>query len=359
MADSIPPPLPVHRPQSTPLLPPLSTELGGVAAVLFLALATLLLLLGQSPAWRGPISSVSLNFLAILVEALPFMLLGSLSGGLIEVFVPAGLAERLVRPNRIRAVLLAGLLGMVLPVCECAIVPVVRRLLGKGVPLSAALTFLLAGPIVNPIVAVSTLVAYSGHWPMAAARIGCGYLIAVTIGLVAGILYDRTPERGLAEGAGTNALCGHPQCSHSAANTSIIQRLRHALSHACDDLFSVGCFLVAGAFFAALVRGLVPMSAFSHLQASPWQAIVLMMGLAMALSLCSEADAFLAAGFRGLLPGSAQLAFLVLGPMFDLKLLLMYSGLFRLRLIVLLGLSLPLAVLLASLGLDLLLPALL
>jgi len=346
------------RPTPLPLYqPPVQTswtDLGKLAwagSLLFLAVALLLLLLGQTPAWRALIGTLAINFLAIMIEALPFMLIGSLAGGLIEVFVPVAWVERVVRQHRIRAVFLAGAMGLLLPVCECAIVPVIRRLLGKGVPLAAALSFLLAGPIVNGIVAVSTAIAYSYDWMVPAIRLGCGYGIAVVIGLVVGRWFNREsgllPEWGRALPSG----CGHEGCGHTHATTRRV-RLRHALEHARDDFFGVGPFLVVGAFIAALVRSVVPMDIFSHLLATPWQAILIMMAMAILLNLCSEADAFIAASFRGILPGSAQMAFMVLGPMFDIKLLLMYLTVFRKRLIVTLAVAVPVVVFLAMLALQ-------
>ncbi len=358
-----PPPLPLYQPalgEPGPVPPRLSQELAWVGSLLFLAIALLLLLLGQSPAWRSLVGNIAVNFLAVMVEALPFMLIGSLAGGLIEVFVPATWVERAVRQHRIRAVLLAGLLGLLLPVCECAIVPVVRRLLGKGVPLAAALTFLLAGPIVNGIVAASTAIAYSYDWLVPAVRLACGYVIAVVVGLLLGRWFNR--DNGLLPqwNSGLATTCGHQGCSHGGGGeASRIARLRHALEHASDDFFGVGFYLVIGAFIAALVRSIVPMDVFSHLLASPWQAILLMMAMAVLLNLCSEADAFIAASFRGILPGSAQMAFMVLGPMLDLKLLLMYLSVFRKRLILALAVTVPLAVLLVMLGLQRFFPDLL
>jgi len=360
---STPPPLPLYQTapgKPKPVPPRLSQELAWVGSLLFLAIALLLLLLGQSPAWSSLVGNIAINFLAVMVEALPFMLIGSLAGGLIEVFVPATWVERAVRQHRIRAVLLAGLLGLLLPVCECAIVPVVRRLLGKGVPLAAALTFLLAGPIVNGIVAASTAIAYSYDWIVPAVRLASGYAIAVVVGLLLGRWFNR--DNGLLPqwNSGLPATCGHQGCSHGGGReSSRIARLRHALEHASDDFFGVGFYLVIGAFIAALVRSIVPMDVFSHLLASPWQAILLMMAMAVLLNLCSEADAFIAASFRGILPGSAQMAFMVLGPMLDLKLLLMYLSVFRKRLILALAVTVPLAVLLVMLGLQRFFPDLL
>ena len=207
-------PLPTYQPSKQTASTGLGKELAWVGSLLFLAVAMLLLLLGQTPAWQGLIGTIAINFLAIMVEALPFMLVGSLAGGLIEIFVPVAWVERVVRRHRIRSVLLAGAMGLLLPVCECAIVPVVRRLLGKGVPLAAALTFLLAGPIVNSIVAASTFIAYSYDWIVPAVRLGIGYCVAVIIGLILGHWFNRgnglLPEWGRA----LPVTCGHQGCGH-------------------------------------------------------------------------------------------------------------------------------------------------
>lgn len=353
-------PIPSYRPESPPSAPGISQALAWIGGILFLAVAVLLFFLGRTPAWHGLVNNIAINFLAIMVEALPFMLIGSLAGGLIEIFVPVAWVDRMFRRHRIRSVFLAGSLGLFFPVCECAIIPVIRRLLGKGVPLAAALTFLLAGPIVNVIVAFSTAIAYSYDWMVVAVRLGSGYCIAVLIGLLLGRWFHR--DNGVLPEwrSGSASPCGHQGCSHHDQNNgSRLARVRHALGHACDDFFSVGFYLVIGAFIAAFVRSVTPMDIFSHLLANPEQAIVLMMVLAVLLNLCSEADAFIAASFRGVLPGSAQMAFMVLGPMFDVKLLLMYFSIFRKRLIMALSLSVIVLVLLWMLGLQYFFPTLL
>ena len=279
----------------------------------------------------GPLQSdLAITFLAILLEALPFMLLGSLAGGLIEVFMPGELLDRWLAGRKYLAILLGAGLGAIFPVCECAIVPVVRRLLRKGIPFSAAIAYLLGGPIVNPVVAASTAVAYSYDWSMVLARLACGYLVATLVAL----LMDRLFKNKTATKPLGLPMAGGADCGCSTAGSSLLSRLGHTLHHAADDFFEVGKFLVIGSFIAALLRTLVPVSTFESLLATPWLAILLMMALAVALNLCSEADAFIAASFRTVLPGSAQLAFMVLGPMLDIKLLLMYLPVFKKRTII-------------------------
>ncbi len=349
--------LPLYQPPAAMHDPSLSQQLGWVAGILFLAAALALFLLGQSPAWSGLIGNLSINFLAMVVEALPFMLIGSLAGGLIEVFVPVHLVERVFGRHHLRSIFLAGGMGLAFPVCECAIVPVVRRLLGKGVPLGAAITFLLSGPIVNVVVAASTAIAYSYNWQMVALRLSSGYVIAVVLGLVLGWFWQRGQALLPDMDKRPLASCGHEHCASGIErHTSLWQRFRHALEHALDDFFAIAFYLVIGAFIAAFVRSTFSMDFFAGLSASPWQAVLLMMAMALMLNLCSEADAFIAAGFRGLLPVSAQLAFMVLGPMLDIKLLLMYMGLFRAKFIVVLAGSIFVTVFAAMLALHFLIP---
>lgn len=333
MNKEVMPPFPRYQPTPPQEQSDLSLELSWVAGLIFLTVALLLLLLGQTPAYNNLVGAIAINFLAMMVEAMPFMLIGSLAGGVIEVFVPVTWVERVCQNHRFRAVFIGGAMGLVFPVCECAVVPVIRRLLGKGAPFGAAVAFLLGGPIVNLLVAASTAVAYSFNWQVVALRLGCGYLIAVTVGLLLSRWF--TNDNALVRDARTrsDACCGHDHCAFDGQRPGLMFQFRHALAHASDDFFSVGYYLVIGAFIAAFVRSVVSLEAFNHFLAAPWQAILLMMTMAVVLNLCSEADAFIAASFRGLLPPSAQLAFMVLGPMFDLKLLLMYFGLFRKRVI--------------------------
>ena len=105
----------------------------------------------------------ALAFLSILFEGVPFILLGTLISGFIDIYLPAGAMDRFLPRNKFQAVLMAGLLGAVFPVCECAVVPVIRRLVKKGLPVSCALTYMLAAPIVNPITALSTWKAFQGQ----------------------------------------------------------------------------------------------------------------------------------------------------------------------------------------------------
>jgi uncharacterized protein len=337
----------------------------------------------------GILNSLAVVFVSIVLEALPFMLVGAFAGGLIEVFMSRERMTSFLPVKGWAAVLIMAAAGIVFPVCECAVVPVVRRLIGKGLPLAAAVAYLLGGPIVNPIVAGSTALAYAFDWRMVALRLALGYGIAVSIGLVIGFLFKK--DNGLTaniapdQNAYSACSCSHLHLAHPSAlsndmtqlpafkhcsdgnasafcNCSAIQKSRvdgwvdklgAALRHGADDFMAVGHYLVIGAFIAALAQTYVERSVFLSVAGVPALSIILMMALAVALNLCSEADAFIAASFRWLTPWSAQLAFMLTGPMFDLKLLLMYQLVFTRRAILALSALILLEVFLVSVCLEL------
>ena len=321
------------------------------------------------------VRTLSLIFSSIVLEAVPFMLLGALVGGLLEAFVSRERIASMLPKKRWKTVLIAAGLGMIFPVCECAIVPVVRRLSRKGLPMAAAVAYLLGGPVANPIVGFSTAVAYRLDFVMMGARMVIGYAIAVGIGLIMDRLFakrsaflqgielgDTTPAPGAAATHDHDEACscGHTRdhkeecaCGHhhpEPAGNGIGAKLAAAMHHAADDFIGVGHYLVIGAFIAAVGQTYIDRNVFMQIAGIPVVSILLMMVLAILLNLCSEADAFIAASFRGTMPVSAQLAFMLIGPMFDLKLLLMYQTLFRRRAIVVLAALIFTAVLVASIA---------
>jgi uncharacterized membrane protein YraQ (UPF0718 family) len=305
-----------------------------------------------------------------MLEAMPFMVFGALVGGLVEAFVSSERLTAMLPRRWWITVMLAGGLGVFLPVCECAVVPVVRRLTRKGLPVPAAIAYLLGGPIVNPIVAVSTALAYGLDWRVVGLRAGLGYIIAVSVALTMGAVFRRQPilrspqdethdphepreeqvhaQHAHSENSDVSCTCG---ASHVA--TSPQSRIAIALRHAADDFLLVGHYLVIGAFIAALAQTYIDRKAFLFLTEHPVLPLLLMMALAILLNLCSEADAFIAASFRGLMPLSAQMAFMLTGPMLDLKLLLMYQEVFRRRAIVTLAIFILVTVFGAAFGLRL------
>lgn len=307
----------------------------------------MLLLLPAGPQ-TGPYNALATMFASIVLEALPFMLIGALVGGIIEAFVSRERMTRLLPRSPLARILAAAGLGLVFPVCECAVVPVVRRLIGKGLPFPAAIAYLLAGPIVNPIVAFSTAMAYNFDWQIAGLRLFLGYLIAVVVAVIMGSLFpgrqalreglEALPVSGCACGCEKISLKPFSLVTDAATRPTFGNLLQQALRHGAGDFLGVAHYLVVGAFVAALAQTFINRSLLLDMAELPLVAVLIMTGLAIALNLCSEADAFIAASFRGLMPFPAQMAFMLTGPMLDLKLLLMYQVVFRKRTILALSL---------------------
>jgi uncharacterized membrane protein YraQ (UPF0718 family) len=262
---------------------------------------------------------------AILLEAFPFVLLGSIVSGIVEVFVPA---ERLAKfvPKRLPARLLAAAgMGMVLPLCNCGIVPVARRLIRKGLPIEMAMVYMLAGPIVNPLVIVSTAVAFLGQglaiW-MPVARVICGVAVAMTVGLVvsrwgSGAIADRPAVHG-----------PHDGVEHSN-HGKVLPRL---LGCVVQDFTFLGAYLLLGGLVAAAFQAFVPRDVLVSFGQRPVVASAGMMAMAFVMSLCSEVDAFVAAAF-GQFSFAGRLAFLVFGPMLSLRMAAMYLEAFPRRML--------------------------
>lgn len=281
-------------------------------------------------------------FLSILLEGIPFLLGGAILSGILEEYLPQSLMTRLLPRNPRTAVLVSGLLGVIFPVCECGIVPVVRRLLRKGLPVSCGVTYMLAAPIVNPLVILSTLAAFRGQGAveMTLFRFGLGLSIAVLAGWVVGFFAPFSILRpGLLGPHGSGA--DHPH--HHAPSRGLMDRLGNVATVASRDFLDVSVYFVIGAAAASLFSTAVNQEIILPLAANPPLAIASLMALASVLSLCSTTDAFIAATLTTF-PMAAKLAFLVFGPMFDFKLLFLYGAAFSKRFILLLGAGLFLVI---------------
>ncbi|MBN2583830.1 MAG: permease [Planctomycetes bacterium] len=277
----------------------------------------------------------SLSMLAIIYEAMPFILLGALMSGMIEMFVSKQTLLRLIPKSALGQLVVGALAGVALPVCECGVIVVLRRLLRKGMPLKMALAYLLAAPIVNPVVIVSTFAAFRGkpeHLSMPLARLGVGVASAVAIAAVVTLILRKWSTDSLLTPDASHEDPHHHH--HHGESPSTWRKISAACDHAVMEFMEVSRYLIAGAVIAALAQTLVPRETLIRFGHQPVLGVLGMMGMAVVLNLCSEADAFVAASFVATFSFAAKLAFLVLGPMLDLKLIVMYGMVFRRRLIV-------------------------
>ncbi|MET8863798.1 permease [Nonomuraea sp. NPDC004580] len=249
-------------------------------------------------------------FVAVCVQALPFLVLGVALSAAITAFVPASFWTRAVPRRPYAAVPVAGLAGAVLPGCECASVPVASGLMVRGVAPPAALAFLLASPAINPVVLVATAVAFPDDPAMVVARFGASLAVAV----LAGWIWARFGRAAWLPAPRRIAGTGEDRVS------LFVDAMRHDLLHA-------GGFLVVGALAAATLNVVIPRDWLTAVAGVPVVSVLVLAFLAVLLSICSEADAFVAASFTAFSP-TAKLAFLVVGPMVDLKLIALQAGTF-------------------------------
>lgn len=298
---------------------------------------------------------VLMAFLSIVFEGAPYILLGTVLSGFIDAFLPSKLIDKALPKNKILSTLIAGFLGLVFPVCECAIVPVIRRLVQKGLPISCAITYMLAAPIVNPIVAVSTATAFKEsiklfQWsdlthpgdliqhlcetaPMMVSRLSLGYVVAVLAGLLviffkpSQILRAKIVDSIDAAKAHRDANADTP-----AVRVGFDTKLVLAMRTAMRDFLDTGMYFAIGVAITSFFNTQVNQAILDQVAGNEWIAIPAIMSLAVVLSLCSTSDAFIAAPMASF-SFAAKLSFLVFGPMMDIKLLFMYSSVFKRRIV--------------------------
>ena len=263
-------------------------------------------------------------FLGIFIEAIPYLLLGTLASGLVEVFLDRDQMSKWISHRPVAAAIGGAFMGMIFPVCECGVVPLTRRLFNKGLPLSAGISFLLAAPVLNPIVVFSTAAAF-GWGNMLFWRMSVSLVIAVVVGLVFSVEQD--PANVLRP---VLTLSHEHDHSHEA-NAPITEKFRQALLITADEFFEMGRYLILGAMLAAGLQTFIPQAALLSIGSGPILSVLVMLALAILLSICSTVDAFVALGFLGTFSFGSVLSFLVFGPMVDIKSIIMYLQVFRRR----------------------------
>ena len=318
----------------------------GLAAFIIAAWLALNLLSTAGPlsALVDRLSTFTTIFLGIFIEAAPFLLLGTLGSGLVEVFIDQNQLYRLIPRNPIAGAIVGGLLGLFFPVCECGVVPLTRRLFKKGLPVSVGVAFLLAAPVMNPIVIASTAAAF-GVGPILFLRVGLTLLIAVITGLVFAV--QQRPEKLLnatarATPSGGSQTGETRETGEVKRPGEITEKTRRVLTVAADEFFEMGRYLVLGSLFAAVMQTVVPQSALLAVSRGPVISVIALIALAVVLSVCSTVDAFIALAFARTFTAGSVLAFLVFGPMVDIKSALLFSQVFKPRAVAYL-IALPLA----------------
>ena len=304
-------------------------------------------------------------FLSLLVEAMPFLLLGVLFSSLLLFFVDERKLVEKMPKNPLLGALVGSMIGFLFPVCECGNVPVARRFLIQGVPTPVAIGFLLAAPTINPVVIWATWTAFRDQPEIVVLRVVFSLAIATIIGFVFSFQKDLNPiiqptiarymkfnppaqpetkRRGKRYQvqqqeaipnilqSGTYILGGKAgvplridanlvQATSPISNTnkSLAEKLRLVVDNSIQEFRELGGVMILGSAIAAAIQVLAPRELILSLGAGPISSIVVMLILAVVVSICSTVDSFFALSFASTFSSGSLLAFLVFGPMIDIK----------------------------------------
>lgn len=302
------------------------------AALLIVAVLVALFLTRPNP--QADFNNFTTRFLGIFIEAAPFLLLGTLASGLIEAFVTREDVTRWIPRRPLLATLAGVFMGFAFPVCECGVVPVTRRLFNKGLPMSVGVAFLLAAPVMNPIVAASTATAF-GVGAVLIGRFVVTAVVAMSIGLL--FAYTARPQdvllpQRLAPVVG--ASVDLPVRKVRGGRKALFPGLLEATRTASYEFVEMGRYLVIGSMLAAAMQTLVSPQELELLGKGPLLSVLMVQIIAFILSVCSTVDSFLALALQGAgFSTGALIAFLSFGPMVDIKSTLMFASVFKRRVV--------------------------
>ncbi len=270
-----------------------------------------------------PVNKIIVIFIGVILQAIPFLLIGVLLSSAIQVFVPNDFIERRFPKSSGAGMMIALLLGFCLPVCDCASIPVFRSFVKKGIPIPVAVTFMTATPVINPVVMLSTYYAFGGDWVIVVTRVCLGIMSALLIGLVCGVWQSKGNDF---TGGYDKLMCSCGCYEVNQEGSSAKAKINLFLRHSQMEFFSVGKYLMIGTLVSAILQTIVLNKSAIQGENGYIISIIFMMFMAFVLSLCSSSDAVVARSYANQMPLGAIMGFLVFGPMMDIKNVLMLSS---------------------------------
>lgn len=296
-------------------------------------------------------SNITAIFISIILQSYPYIIIGAFASAALEIFLPSDLIKKWAGKNNLSRIILFAFIGFIMPICECGIIPVVNRLKQKGVPTGPLLAYLLSAPAFQPIVLFSTYSAFNNNLKIAISRCFGSFIIAI---IIAFLLRNKnlsiqkfrgqnsnnsrvkTESEYLSEFHSNNErnidihgavkCCGH---NHFAEENKIIQFTKIFF----NDFIIILKYLILGAFISALFSFYNPVNLYQDAKMLNVGSIIIMMIMAIVMSVCSEADAFVAYSFN-YFPIVSKLAFMWVGPIMDIKLILLYTSVFNKKFII-------------------------
>lgn len=312
---------------------------------------------------------IAIYFTTIMLEAIPFLLLGALISAIIEEFVSEERISKMIPKNRVLGSLVGIFLGLFIPACDCAVIPIAMRLKKKKVPTNVIVSFMLASPIISPVVLLSTFFAFGETEKMLlfgfeipklfVYRTIFGVLVALVVGIILDIIckdavlkeetYEHHHHHHDHEHIHT---CNHHHegcsCSHHEKETGPLGRVKNIINIMYGDFMGIISYMAVGALLAATMQILLPISNIGGIVQNKYISTFIMMLLAFALSLCSTSDAFIARTFMNSLSKNSILAFILLGPMIDIKNTILLNKSFNKKFVIVLVASIFITVYLIS-----------
>jgi conserved domain protein len=279
--------------------------------------------------YNGKMQRILGIFLGLIVQILPFLLIGAILSSLIQVFVSRNRFNRIFEKTTIKSLIGALFAGIFFPVCDCAMVPVASSIIKKGYSYPVAITFLLASPAVNPIVILSTYYAFPTTPKLIFYRIGFGLLFALVVGLVLMVI-ERRKKIGIVKDEIDKYSIGDTSL-YKMRSKGRMRYLEAIVVHTRKELFRVGFYLIIGAFISAVLQVVISKDIFISMNKVNAVAVIAMIIAAFFISVCSTSNAFIARAFYNVMPANAILAFIVMGPMLDITNLSVMLGTFKRR----------------------------
>lgn len=307
--------------------------LSKIVPVQFAVIASVLIVLIASNALSGDVripnklqDFITLS-MSVFVEAMPFLILGSLLASAVNTFVPPHTFHKILPKNPILKRGVLSMLGFMFPVCECGNVPLSRSLMIQGLKPSEAITFLLAAPVLNPITIWATWVAFSGDMPIVISRIVATLLIANFIGYV--LSWRKNQDEFLTDSFA--AVCASESKPSKKKDKNGFAKFSEGFSH---EAFKMMRMLAFGAIVAGAVQSFVPRDVLVDIGSNVILSITAMLILAFVVSICANVDAFFALSFANTFTAGSIVSFLVFGPMIDIKMLALLKTTFKNELLI-------------------------
>ena len=264
------------------------------------------------------VKDISIVFISIFFESLPFLLLGALISSIIERYISNEKMAKLIPKNPILGCFVGIFLGFFIPACDCAVIPISKRLIKKEVPINVAVSFMLSSPIINPVVLLSTYYAFYKLNPnIFWYRLIFGIVIALIVGIIIGIIFNK--KRIIINNMDEYCECEHEHCHCHHHEKGFKNDIAFILKHTALDMFEVVKYLMFGALIASIVQVLLPRYILMVFNDNEMLSIIVLMLFAYLISLCSTSDSFVGKSLLSTFTKSSILAYLLLGPMIDIK----------------------------------------